>query len=61
MTRSNSHAEATRTLRVQFVDGSPQGMRHIDSPASIVRLTAGALPALNKFTKAADNGVGFIV
>jgi hypothetical protein len=60
MTKSNSHCEPARTLRVHLIDGTPEGLRHVDSLVSMVTVTAGPLPTLNSFTKCVDNKVGFM-
>jgi hypothetical protein len=60
MTKTKSHSDRTRTLRVQLVDGDPEGLRHVDSLSSTVRVTAAPLPVLRLFTSDADNRVGFM-
>jgi hypothetical protein len=60
MTNTNSHSDRTRTLRLHLVDGDPEGLRHVDSLASMVRVTAAPLPALKSFTSDPDNRVGFM-
>ena len=51
MTKTNSHSDQARTMRVHLVDGDPEGLRHVDSLASTVRVTAAPLPVLRLFTK----------
>ena len=58
MTKTNSNSD--RTLRVHLVDGDLEGLRHVDSLASMVTVTAAPLPLLNSFTKNVDNKIGFM-
>ena len=61
MTKTTSTSERTRTLRVQLVDdGNPHGLRHVDSLASMLTVTAGPLPVMNAFTKNVDNKIGYM-
>jgi hypothetical protein len=58
MTKTNSNSD--RTLRVHLVGGNPEGLRHVDSLASMVTVTAAPLALLNSFTKNVDNQIGFM-
>lgn len=60
MTNTNSHSDRARTLRLHLVDGDPEGLRHVDSLASMVTVTAAPLAALKFFAKDIDNRVGFM-
>jgi hypothetical protein len=60
MTKTTSKSERTRTLRLQLVDDDPHGLRHVDSLASMLTVTAGPLPVMNAFTKNIDNKIGYM-
>ena len=60
MTKTTSTSERMRTLRVRLVDGDPHGLRHVDSLASMLTVTAGPLPVMNAFTKNVDNKIGYM-
>jgi hypothetical protein len=60
VTKTTTTSARMRTLRVLLVDGDPEGLRHIDSLPTILTVTAGPLPAINAFTKNADNKIGYM-
>lgn len=60
MTKTTSTSERMRTLRLRLVDGDQHGLRHIDSLASMLTVTAGPLPVINTFTKNIDNQIGYM-
>lgn len=58
MTKTTSNSD--RTLRVRLVGGNAHGLRHVDSLASMLTVTAGPLPVMNTFTKNIDNQIRYM-
>lgn len=60
MTKRTSHSKLSRTARVHSVGNAHDGLLHVDSLVSIVRVTAGPLKKLNRYTKSLESGVDFM-